>query len=61
MLSLKLYFSCVSYNFNMSYFDLDADSDSNEYMTIFYPEKWAEFFKDYEFTNNMFSFCCITF
>lgn len=45
----------------MSYFDLDAESDSNEYMTIFYPEKWQEFFKNFEFVTNMFNFCCISF
>ncbi|KAM3132228.1 hypothetical protein pb186bvf_015688 [Paramecium bursaria] len=45
----------LTYNFNVSYFELEGDFDSNDQNNVSFPEKFAEAFSDHNFILLLFN------
>lgn len=52
--SIKLYLSCVSFNFNVSYFEYDHEGDTSDSHSINFPLEWKFLFCDIQFYQNLF-------
>jgi hypothetical protein len=44
--SIKLYLACVSFNFNVSYFEYDHEGDTSDLQNINFPLEWKVIFCD---------------
>ena len=53
---LKLFYSCTSYNYNMSYFEIETEINPNQYLVINYPESWQQILQDKFLIENLFLF-----
>ena len=52
--SVGLFLSCVSFNFNISYFEYDHEGDTSDLSSICFPLEWKFFLCDIQFYSNLY-------
>ena len=55
--TLNIFFLCLSYNFNISYFELELNLDSTDLNIICFPEKWLPLFVNTDLLDTLFKMC----
>lgn len=55
--TLNIFYLCLSYNFNISYFELELNLDSTDLNIICFPEKWLPLFVNSDLLDTLFKIC----